>query len=627
MEPLQDGTLIAEGAFRVRALLGPELGGRGYAGERTSDSRPVHIRELEPALWSTPGAWERLWDEVEVVQALGHKSLLPVLGLFCEGDRVLLVSDVLAGQTLRQIIEKRRAQRQPLSLKGAYNAIANVCNALTYAHGVLSHGALCPEVVEITMGGQVRVAELALGRALPLAALKALSPGAWACVAPERRTGGPPTPAADIYAVGVMLLESLTLRLPEEGLRPSQIAAELPRALDEVIATCLLPDPARRYKSPQDLKQALADAVQGGPKATLSHPIFSLHQPPAVSPSAKVSQQLPAVPPPRTAVTRSAAPKNIVQSLSPPGSAGTPADKTMMPPHVPPAPPAGGPPPQGGSPKTSGPQAQVIDEDQERFLITKEDRMDYGPFPLREVRSQIEKGTIHADHFIHDLETGDRRRVREHALLGEMAKEWSARHAQAAIEMRDQAERARHRASVQRLLSGIFIVVLVVGGGVGAYFKFFYKPEVKTVVIKEHSTDDFWKGVEISMKVDPPQAKKPRGKKRVFRNGKWEEVTHLGDASEEGGDETLTGEQVQAVMSKNFKLLGGCLKEEAQRNPSVRKLDIEFLIKGSGNVSAVKVNGESGSEVASCVFAKMQSVEFPKFNGTKTHAFFSIALK
>src|SRR6185436_7286430 len=111
--------------------------------------------------------------------------------------------------------------------------------------------------------------------------------------------------------------------------------------------------------------------------------------------------------------------------------------------------------------------------------------------------------------------------------------------------------------------------------GVGAYFKFFYKPVVKTVVVKEAVMDDFFKGIEISMKVDPPAAKKPHGKgKKVLKNGKWEDSTNLGDASEDGGDETLTGEQVQGVMNKNFKVLAGCLKEEAQRNPAVKRIDI-----------------------------------------------------
>ena len=54
---------------------------------------------------------------------------------------------------------------------------------------------------------------------------------------------------------------------------------------------------------------------------------------------------------------------------------------------------------------------------------------------------------------------------------------------------------------------------------------------------------------------------------------------------------------------------------------------MDFIIKGTGNVSAVKVNGQTGSPLAGCMYGKMQSIVFPKFNGSKTHASFSLALK
>jgi len=55
--------------------------------------------------------------------------------------------------------------------------------------------------------------------------------------------------------------------------------------------------------------------------------------------------------------------------------------------------------------------------------------------------------------------------------------------------------------------------------------------------------------------------------------------------------------------------------------------DRDFIIKGTGQVSAVKVNGSTSSAMANCMYGKMQSVSFPKFNGAKTHASFSLALK
>jgi hypothetical protein len=140
------------------------------------------------------------------------------------------------------------------------------------------------------------------------------------------------------------------------------------------------------------------------------------------------------------------------------------------------------------------------------------------------------------------------------------------------------------------------------------------------------------KGVEISMKVDPPAPKPKRpssGGHKVGKNGKNEfsDVTNLGDASEGGGDETLDQAVVQRVMTQNFKVLVGCIAEERRRNSGLHTVDMDFIIKGSGQVSAVKVNGSTSSAMANCMYGKMQSVSFPKFNGAKTHASFSLALK
>jgi hypothetical protein len=107
----------------------------------------------------------------------------------------------------------------------------------------------------------------------------------------------------------------------------------------------------------------------------------------------------------------------------------------------------------------------------------------------------------------------------------------------------------------------------------------------------------------------------------------FDDSTVLGDASEGGGDETLDGPTVQRVMTQNFKVLVGCVKEERSRNSSLHNVDMDFIIKGSGQVSAVKVNGQTAGAFASCMYGKMQTVAFPKFNGSKTHASFSLSLK
>jgi hypothetical protein len=272
-----------------------------------------------------------------------------------------------------------------------------------------------------------------------------------------------------------------------------------------------------------------------------------------------------------------------------------------------------------------------FDDASERWLIQK-DKLDFGPFTMRDVRSQIESGKILGEHTIIDTENGERRKVKDHPQLRQHVLDAEARNA---MQQREEQEAAERRQRHNRLISILTIFVLGTFAAGGAAFWYAKKHGAfETKVVKEvvRDTDfDFLKGVEISLKVDPPPPKKPHatGGHHKGKGGKneFDDSTNLGDASEGGGDETLDQAVVQRVMTQNFRVLAGCIAEEHRRNPSVKSFDMDFIIKGTGNVAAVKVNGQTGTTVAGCMYGKMQSVAFPKFNGAKTHASFSLALK
>jgi hypothetical protein len=316
---------------------------------------------------------------------------------------------------------------------------------------------------------------------------------------------------------------------------------------------------------------------------------------------------------------------------------------------TPPPRPAGSSAPKPPPPKTPPPQAQpprpslheapipksfnvdaalaAVDDTTERWLIQK-DKLDFGPFNMREVRSQIESGKIRGEHVIIDTENGERRHVKDHPQLRKLVMEAEARLALEAKEAQEASERRKLRGRVTLLLAGIFLAVIVGGGGIFWYYQHHQRVVVQKEVV--HANDfDFMRGVQISMKVDPRPTHKSHGSGHHSKNGKnqYSDVTNLGDATEGGGDETLDQSVVQSVMTKNFRVLVGCIAQERRRNPSLRTVDMDFIIKGSGNVSGVKVNGSTSSPLASCMYGKMQTVAFPKFNGAKTHASFSLALK
>jgi hypothetical protein len=103
--------------------------------------------------------------------------------------------------------------------------------------------------------------------------------------------------------------------------------------------------------------------------------------------------------------------------------------------------------------------------------------------------------------------------------------------------------------------------------------------------------------------------------------------TMIGDVTLEGGEEQLLPEQIQSVMNSNRgRQVGRCIAEEHRRNPGMHEVELEFIVHGNGRVTAVRVNGQKGTPIASCMFEKMRHVDFPKYNGPKTIAGFSFKI-
>jgi hypothetical protein len=605
---LADGTVLND-RYHIEALSGRSPYGELYRARDASDGKMVTILAMHQPLVADAAVRARLEKEVKVAVQLEHKNIATTYGLFgatVGSDSIAyLASEFIDGQTLREMIDKKRGLGRAFSIKGGYNVIAHLCNALVHAHGATIHGGLSAESVMVNNAGRVKVTDFGLARALRgLDHFQAqVGAGSLASLPPEMATGPDKADGrADLYSVGTILFELLTGRPPSDTFeRPSAVSPGLPAAVDEVVERCLRPLPEQRYPNPQSLKEALHGALAtelAGPNAAT--------EPAAAKPGAPRG----AAPPPAPATP--APPK-------PPAA----SPKAAAPPAAPPAKAAS----KGGPRLPSAGAMSAMDDNTERWLISK-DKLDFGPFAMREVVSQIESGKISGEAWITDTETGDRKRVQDHPQLRQLVMEATAKFAEKARQDMDDADRRKARGRVVTLVAAMFVIVVgVLGGGFlyGRSHHWFEQKIVKEVV---HEDVDWLKGIEISMKVDPPPVKqKIRRPKKNGKPGEFEEVTNLGDASEGGGDETLDQGVVQRVMSQNFKVLVGCIQEERHRNPALHAVDMDFIIKGSGTVSAVKVNGQTGSPLAGCMYGKMQTVAFPKFNGAKTHASFSLALK
>ncbi len=81
---------------------------------------------------------------------------------------------------------------------------------------------------------------------------------------------------------------------------------------------------------------------------------------------------------------------------------------------------------------------------------------------------------------------------------------------------------------------------------------------------------------------------------------------------------------IEETMMHHYRGLVPCLMSERKHNPGLSEMSLDFVVRGSGKVSAVKVNGQKGA-FASCVLSRMPM--FPKFNGSKTIASWSMSMR
>jgi serine/threonine protein kinase len=245
-------------------VLGASLG-RGATSEvfAVAGDDALAIKRLHPHLLGDPRAVERFAAELERTRAIAHPNVARVHAV---GDG-FLVLERIHGETLATRLA--RGPLDPDEVRELGAALADGMAAV-HARGVI-HCDLKAANVMIA-GTTPKIVDFGIARSLACDALATSTRvGTPAYMAPERWTAGLVTPAGDVWALGAILFEAATGRLPFAdftGGRCPQLVEPAPPAccspvLDRAIAACLERDPARR---PSML--ALADLLRSDERMT-----------------------------------------------------------------------------------------------------------------------------------------------------------------------------------------------------------------------------------------------------------------------------------------------------------------------------------------------------------------------
>ena len=273
------------GRYRVEALLATGGMGEVWAARDLLLDRAVAVKVLGGALAGDGRAAERLRREARAAARLEHPSIARVLDLGEQDGRPYLVMELLEGESLAARIDRAGAMAAP----EAARVVAAVADALEAAHraGVV-HRDVKPGNVFLTSDGEAKVLDFGIASAAGEAALTTGEMlGTPAYLAPERVLGHPATPAADIYALGVVLYELLAGRRPfDDGsdielamahvhAHPAPLALAAPSAPPFLVAACeqaMAKDPSARPPSAAAFAQLVRDQ-RPGPALPATRPL------------------------------------------------------------------------------------------------------------------------------------------------------------------------------------------------------------------------------------------------------------------------------------------------------------------------------------------------------------------
>jgi serine/threonine protein kinase len=257
--------------------------GTVWRGLESSTGDPVAVKLLHEGLVQQPQLVSRFVQERLILKMVRHEHVVGVRDLFSVGESLALAMEYVSGGSLRE----RLRRDGPLEPAEAARLLAQVACALAVAHDLgVVHRDVKPD--NILLDGEpegaderpdVRLTDFGIAHVLdgPGLGTPHVVVGTPQYMAPEAISGGEADPAADVYALGVVLFELVSGRTPFSGEPFAVLRGHLdakprrpvgmPDAVWAVVERCLDKDPARRPRAGalRDTLARLSRELEGVP--------------------------------------------------------------------------------------------------------------------------------------------------------------------------------------------------------------------------------------------------------------------------------------------------------------------------------------------------------------------------
>lgn len=263
--------------------------------------RTVAVKILRPSLTNDNSFLVRFRQEARNVANLAHPNIVTVHDVGQDGNTYYMVMEFVDGPDLKKIIK----QDGPLSVERTLNIVIQMCQGIGYAHRAgLVHADVKPQNILIAESDRVKVTDFGIAQALALTKPQERQKIVWGSphyFAPEQAQGEYPTPASDVYSIGIVMFEMLTGRLPFQGgdqqelalahirdapPRITELNLQVPSSLDHIVQKVLAKDATARYSKAEQLGRILEAYRDKGHEATSGlPPVVVPPSPPAPVPA------------------------------------------------------------------------------------------------------------------------------------------------------------------------------------------------------------------------------------------------------------------------------------------------------------------------------------------------------
>ena len=274
---------ILDGRYELERKIGEGGMARIYAGRDLRLSRRVAIKIPYSHYLGDPDFIERFRHEAQAAAMLSHPNIVDVYDVGIDGDIHYIVMEFVEGTDLKTIINREA----PLSVPRAVGLAEQIARGLHAAHRAgMVHRDIKPQNIIVTPDGPARTTDFGVAKShLSTAPTEpGASFGTVDYLPPGQAQGRPATPQSDVYALGVVLYEMLTGRLPFTGdsavavaMRhvtepppaPRRLNPAIPPGLEALILRALAKDPAQRPRDAAEFARLLASYEHAAQQDTI----------------------------------------------------------------------------------------------------------------------------------------------------------------------------------------------------------------------------------------------------------------------------------------------------------------------------------------------------------------------